>query len=102
MKVKATEALRKGSVSKQTVFLKEKGTSGKVPAKVTYQGAKRTLVITSRGPLDRHTTYVVTVKRVKDLAGNAWDQKPKKSGAQPLKYSFTTGWPRSPQRSGTR
>ncbi len=48
-------------------------------------------MITPRSPLDRHTTYVVTVKRVKDLAGNAWDQKPKKSGAQPLKYSFTTG-----------
>jgi subtilisin-like proprotein convertase family protein len=91
VKIKATEALRKGSVSKKTVFLKEKGVAGKVPANVTYQAAKRTLVITPRSPLDRHTTYVATVKRVKDLAGNAWDQKPKKSGAQPLRYSFTTG-----------
>ena len=91
VKVRATEALRKGSVSKKTVFLKEKGAAGKVPAKVTYRAATRTLVITPRSPLDRHTTYVVTVRRVKDLAGNAWDQKPKTSGAQPLKYSFTTG-----------
>jgi subtilisin-like proprotein convertase family protein len=91
VKVKATEALRKGSVSKRTVFLKEKGAAGKVPAKVTYRAAGRTLVITPRSPMDRHTPYVVTVKRVKDLAGNVWDQKPKKSGAQPLKYPFKTG-----------
>ena len=91
VKVKANEALRKGSVSRRTVFLKQKGVAGKVPARLTYQAAKLTLVITPRNPLHRHTTYVVTVRRVKDLAGNAWDQKPKKAGAQPLKYSFTTG-----------
>ena len=91
VKVKATEALGKGSVSKKTVFLKEQGAAGKVPAKVTYQAARRTLMITPRSPLDRHTTYVVTVRRVTDLAGNAWDQKPTRTGAQPLKYSFATG-----------
>jgi hypothetical protein len=91
VKVKATEALKKGSVSKQTVFLKEKGVAGKVAAKVAYRAATRTLVITPNDPLDRHTTYVVTVRRVKDVAGNPWDQKPKKAGAQRLRYSFTTG-----------
>jgi hypothetical protein len=91
VKVKATEALEKGSVSKQTVFLKEKGGSGKLPAKLTYLTAKRTLVITPRSRLHRHTTYVVKVKGVMDLAGNRWDQKPKKAGAQALRYSFTTG-----------
>jgi hypothetical protein len=48
------------------------------------------LVIAPRSPLDRRTTYVVTVRRVTDLAGNAWDQKPKKQGAQPLRYTFTS------------
>lgn len=90
VKVKATEALRKGSVSEKTVFLKKHGAAGKVPVKVIYKAATRTVVITPRSPLDRRATYVVTVKRVRDLAGNPWDQKPRKSGAQPLRYSFST------------
>ena len=33
---------------------------------------------------------MVTVKRVQDVVGHKWDQRPNKAGAQPLKYSFKT------------
>ena len=90
VKIKASEGLKKSSVTKKTVFLKEKGVAGKIKAKVTYKAARKLIVLTPAGDLDGGTTYKVTVKNVRDLFDHRWDEKPKKSGAQPLKYSFTT------------
>ena len=89
VKVVASEALAPGSVTKRTVVLKQKGV-GKVKAKVTYVAARHVIKLTPKSPLDPDATYVVKVRGVTDAAGNAWDQKPGKSGAQPLKFSFTT------------
>jgi subtilisin-like proprotein convertase family protein len=91
VRIKATEALRQGSVSATTVFLKRKGATVKVPARVSYQAAERTILLVPRGPLRRHTTYVVTVRAVRDSVGNRWDEKPSRAGAQALTWSFTTG-----------
>ena len=89
VKVVASEALAPGSVTKRSVVLKQKGV-GKVKVKVTYVAARHVIKLTAKSPLDPDATYVVTVKGVKDAAGNTWDQKPGKAGAQPLKFSFTT------------
>jgi subtilisin-like proprotein convertase family protein len=90
VKIKANEALKKSTVTKKNVFLKQKGVSGKVKAKVKYKAATKTIVLTPVDDLKGGTTYKVTVKRVQDVVGHKWDQKPSKAGAQPLKYSFKT------------
>ena len=90
VKVVSSEKLTKGSVTKKTVFLKEKGVSGKVKALVSYSAATKTITLTPKSDLHSGATYKVTVKGVMDLLGHQWDQKPTKSGAQPLKFSFTT------------
>jgi hypothetical protein len=91
VKIVASEKLMKGSVSKKTVYLKEKGVSGKVAAKVSYGPATKTITLTPKSALHGGTKYFVIVKGVKDLLGHQWDQKPTKAGSQPLKFSFTTG-----------
>jgi subtilisin-like proprotein convertase family protein len=90
IKIKASEALKKSTVTKQNVFLKQKGVSGKIKAKVKYDSAKKLIVLTPVDDLKGGKTYKVTVKNVQDVFGHKWDEKPSKSGAQPLKYSFTT------------
>jgi len=86
--IKASEALSKKSVSGTTVFLKAKGSSKKIEAKVKYKN--KTITLTPKSALKKGTKYTVTVKGVKDVNGNKWDQKPGKSGAQKLTFSFTT------------
>jgi len=90
VKIKASEALKKTTVNKTNVFLKQKGVSGKVKAKVKYNALSKTIVLTPVDDLKGGTTYKVTVKNVQDLFGPKWDEKPSKAGAQPLKYSFKT------------
>jgi len=91
IKVTANEALAAGSVNKNTVILKEKGASGKIKAKVSYNAAKKMIVITPKDDLKNNTTYKVQIKTgVKDLAGNGWDENTSKAGSQALKFSFTT------------
>jgi hypothetical protein len=90
VKVTASEALKAGSVTKSTVILKVKG-GDKLKAKVTYNAAKKKIILTPNKDLKKGKTYKVTVKTgVKDLAGNSWDENSAKSGAQALKFSFTT------------
>jgi subtilisin-like proprotein convertase family protein len=91
VKVKVSEVLDASSVSKRTVFLKRKGGTGKERTRVTYRADKQTLVVVPRARLRHHATYVVKVKGVRDLIGNGWDEKPTRSGAQALTWSFTTG-----------
>jgi subtilisin-like proprotein convertase family protein len=91
VKVKVSEALKGSTVTKKTVFLKAKGSSNKVKAKVTYNSSKKMIVLTPNKALKKNKKYNVTVTtKVKDVAGNAFDAKPSKSGAQALKFSFTT------------
>jgi hypothetical protein len=91
VKVKASEKLMAASVRAKTVFLKAAGSRVKLRAKVSYHASSKTIVLNPKGNLRRGTKYTVTVTRVKDVLGNRWDQKPKKSGAQALRFSFTTG-----------
>jgi subtilisin-like proprotein convertase family protein len=91
VKVAVSEALLGSSVNKNTVVLKAKGSSKKVKAKVAYNAAKKKIILTPTKSLKKGTKYKVTVStKVKDAAGNAFDAKPTVSGAQALKFSFTT------------
>ena len=92
VKVTVSEALLAGSVNKNTVVLRAKGSSKKVKAKVTYNVAKKKITLTPNKALKKNTKYKVTVTSgVKDVAGNAFDAKPAKADAQALRFSFTTG-----------
>ena len=91
VKIKASEKLRSGSVKRKTVYLKAQGSSQRVAAKLSYKASTRTIVLDPTGSLKHATKYKVTVNGVMDLAGNTWDERPKKAGAQALKFSFTTG-----------
>jgi subtilisin-like proprotein convertase family protein len=90
VKIKANEALNKSTVTKKNVFLKKKGDSTKIKAKVTYNASKNLIVLTPVDDLKSGKTYKVTVKNVQDAFGHKWDEKPNKSGSQALKFSFTT------------
>ena len=57
VKVKASEALRGSSVTKRAVFLKARGGSKKVRAKVSYIAAKKLIVLTPNADLKKGTTY---------------------------------------------
>ena len=73
------------------MILKQKGASGKIKAKVSYNAAKKMIVITPKDDLKNNKTYTVQVKTsVKDTAGNGWDENTSKSGKQALKFSFST------------
>ena len=50
-------------MTKKNVFLKQKGVSGKVKAKVKYNAAKKLIVLTPIDDLKGGKTYKVTVKR---------------------------------------
>ena len=64
VKIKASEALKGSTVTKKNVFLKQKGVSGKVKAKVKYNVGQEAIVLTPvRRPAQGGTTYKVTVKR---------------------------------------
>ena len=91
VKVKASEALKGSTVNAKTVFLKAKGSSKKVKATVKYNATGKTIVLKPKSSLKKGTTYTVTVTtKVKDVAGNAFDAKATKAGAQALRFSFTT------------
>ncbi len=91
VKIKASEALKGSTVTAKTVFLKAKGSSKKVKAKVSYNASGKSIVLKPKSSLDKGTKYTVTVTtRVLDVAGNGFDAKPAKAGAQALKFSFTT------------
>ncbi|MBF4767568.1 Ig-like domain-containing protein [Nocardioides agariphilus] len=90
IKIRASEKLAAATVNGTTVFLTKQGVSGRVTATVKYVATSATIVLTPRRALASHATYVVTVRGVKDPAGNRWDQQPKKQGAQPLRYTFQT------------
>ena len=91
VKVKASEALKGSTVNAKTVFLKAKGSSKKVKATVTYNATGKTIVLKPKSSLKKGTKYTVTVTtKVKDVAGNAFDAKATKAGAQALRFSFTT------------
>ncbi len=49
-------------MNKNTVFLKQKGVSGKIKAKVSYNAAKKMIVLTPMDDLKNNKTYKVTVK----------------------------------------
>lgn len=86
-----SEKARKATVNGTTVRLVRKGSAKALAATVTYHRATRTIGIDPATRLKAGASYTVVVTTaVKDLAGNALDQKAAKSGLQRAVWSFTT------------
>ncbi len=86
-----SEKARKGTVNGSTVRLVTKGSAKAMKATVTYHRASRTVSIDPAARLKAGTTYrVVLTTGITDLAGNALDQKPAKTGLQKAVWTFTT------------
>ena len=74
-----------------TAKVMRKGSTKAVSATVRYDATTRTVTIDPAAKLKAGTSYrVVVTTGVKDLAGNALDQKPAKTGLQKAVWSFTT------------
>ncbi len=70
-----SEAMDQSTLTTSTVYLVRRGTTKPVPAKVTYDEARKRVTLNPSRNLVRGATYTVTVvggtDGVKDLAGNA-------------------------------
>ena len=86
-----SEPVRQATLTSTTVKLFRKGTTARLRATLTYDRATHTVTIDPARRLRHHTTYqVVVTNGVKDLAGNALDQKPSVAGNQKARWTFTT------------
>ena len=66
-----SEPMRANTVTKATVLLVRKGTRGAVPAKVTYDPARRRAKLDPKSSLARGATYTATVTTgARDIAGH--------------------------------
>jgi subtilisin-like proprotein convertase family protein len=91
VRVTFSEAIRRSTLTASTVKLVRKGTTVRIPATLTYNRATRTLTLDPTHRLRHHATYkVVVTTAVKDVAGNALDQKPSVAGNQKARWTFTT------------
>jgi len=91
--IKATlsEKVKKSTVTTSTAKVIRKGTTKAVAAAVRYDATTRAVTIDPAAKLTAGTTYKVVLKTgIKDLAGNALDQKPAKAGLQNAVWTFTT------------
>jgi subtilisin-like proprotein convertase family protein len=89
--VRFSEAVRKASVTKTSVFLVRIGHHGHLPASLTYRSGTHTVTIDPGATLRHHARYRVTVTTaVSDLPGNRLDQAPGTAGAQPAVWTFRT------------
>ena len=90
VKITASEALDRSTLSNKSVYLKKKGSAKKVAAKIRYSSSKNRIVLIPKAPLAPQATYKVVVSTsVTDLAGASWDEKVK-AGDQRLKFVFRT------------
>jgi subtilisin-like proprotein convertase family protein len=91
VRVTFSESVRRSTLTAKTVKLVRKGTTVRIPATLTYDRATLTLTLDPTRRLRHHTTYkVVVTTGVKDVAGNALDQKPSLAGNQKARWTFTT------------
>ena len=85
-----SEDMRASTINANTVKLVKKGTTAKVPAKVTYVAAKKQVILNPDANLKPGATYVATVTAgAKDLADNRLDQDPNAAGNQQKVWKFT-------------
>lgn len=70
-----SEAMDQSTLTTSTIYLLRRGTTKPVPARVTYDEARKRVSLNPSGDLMRGATYTVTVtggtNGIKDLSGNA-------------------------------
>ena len=79
------ERLAPSTVDASTVKLTQGGDP--VVSQVSYAAGRRQIVVDPKQPLEPGTYRLKVTTRVKDLAGNRWDQR-SASGRQPLVVMF--------------
>jgi hypothetical protein len=85
------ERLRSSTVTRTSAYVVARGTTQRVRAQVTWDPVALRVVIDPNRLLRPATTYrVVVTTQVTDAAGNRLDQDPRKPGAQPATWTFTT------------
>ena len=85
-----SETMTSSTVNAATVKLRKAGTTKNVSATVSYAPATKKATLNPAASLSRGAKYVVTATTgTKDLAGNALDQDPVKTGNQAKVWSFT-------------
>jgi subtilisin-like proprotein convertase family protein len=90
VKARFGEAVRPATVTKKTVTLVAAGEKKAIRATVTYDATKKLAKLNPRHKLASGTTFKVVVSTgVKDVAGNALDQKAR-GGDQAMVWKFTT------------
>ncbi len=91
VKVRFSEPLRTGTVTRANVRLLLDRRSKPVKAKLRYDAARHQVVLTPRRALRAATTYRVHVTTgIEDVAGNRLDQAPHKAGLQKATWTFRT------------
>ncbi len=85
-----SESIAPGTIDPATFTLVRKGTTRAVPAEVTYSAAAKKATLDPSKGLKRGAVYRATVTTgAEDLAGNALDQDPNRTGGQQKAWSFT-------------
>jgi hypothetical protein len=87
----SSSTLRDPTTLRSTTFtLRRTDTTTQVAATVSYNATTKTATLNPDTNLKLGTTYIATVTTgARDLAGNALDQDPTKTGNQPKTWSFT-------------
>jgi len=91
--VRATfnESVRRATLTATSVRLIRKGTGQLVSLTLTYDPARRRVVLNPRARLRHDTTYrVVVTTDVRDTAGNRFDNDQTQAGLQRASWSFRT------------
>jgi hypothetical protein len=86
-----SEAMRPGSISRNTFELFKAGTTTRIGATVSYDGMGGRALLNPNSNLRPGTRYkAVVTTGAKDLSGNGLDQNPNVAGSQQKVWSFTT------------
>jgi hypothetical protein len=84
-----SEAMRAGSINKNTVKIFKTGTTTAIGATVTYDAANKKAILNPNANLQRGAKYkAVVTTGVRDLAGNQLDQNLSVTGNQPKVWFF--------------
>ncbi|HEX5850537.1 MAG TPA: Ig-like domain-containing protein [Rubrobacter sp.] len=86
-----SEAMKPGSINRNTFELFKAGTSTRIGATVSYDGMGGRALLDPNSNLKPGTRYkAVVTTGAKDLSGNGLDQNPNVTGSQQKSWSFTT------------
>jgi hypothetical protein len=91
IKVTFSTKVRASTLTRGSVHLHRRGSTARVPARLSYDAARQRLTLVPTRRLLPGTTYrMVVTSKVRDTFGNALDQDPQKPGVQQATWTFRT------------